>query len=127
MVLRRAGPAISQLFEFDRLVFSVFVDRRSPDLVRSLVFGAAKTELGSKAQVEIARVLQDVDERLGIELRSSALGRRCGSRSEETHMLAEKFILVLETLISRTNPDGGPRVESTSQQVPIKLPRKSGK
>src|ERR1700685_3852436 len=50
------------------------------------------------------------------------LGRRCGSRSEETHMLAEKFFLVLETLISRTNPDGGPRVESTSQQVPIKLP-----
>jgi hypothetical protein len=42
-------------------------------------------------------------------------------------MLAEKFFLVLETLISRTNPGGSPRVESTSQQVPIKLPRKSGK
>src|SRR5216683_3722514 len=73
MALRRACSLISQLFEFDRLVFSVFVDRRSPDLVRSLVFGAAKTELGSKTQVEIARVLQDVDELLGIELRSSAL------------------------------------------------------
>jgi len=36
-------------------------------------------------------------------------------------MLAEKFFLVLETLLSRTNPDGGPRVESTSRQVPIKL------
>jgi hypothetical protein len=70
MVLRRACSAISQLFELDRLVFSVFVDRRSPDLVRSLVFRAAKTELGSKTQVEIARVLQDVDELLGIELRS---------------------------------------------------------
>jgi hypothetical protein len=46
---------------------------------------------------------------------------------EETHMLAEKFFLVLETLISRTNPDGGPRMESTSRQVPIKLPRNSGK
>jgi hypothetical protein len=65
-----ACSAISQLFELDRLVFSVFVDRRSPDLVRSLVFGAAKTELGSKTQVEIARILQDVDELLGIELRS---------------------------------------------------------
>ncbi len=73
MVLRRARSAISPLFEFDRLVFSVFVDSRSPDLVRSLVFGATKTELGSKTQVEIARVLQDVDELLGIELRSSAL------------------------------------------------------
>ena len=46
-------------------------------------------------------------------------------------MLAEKFFLVLETLLSHTNPDGGPRVESTSRQVPIKLhvqaPRRSGK
>jgi len=42
-------------------------------------------------------------------------------------MLAEKFFLVLETLISRTNPDGGPRVESTSRQIPIKLPRQSGR
>ena len=42
-------------------------------------------------------------------------------------MLAEKFFLVLEALISRTNPDGCPRVESTSGHVPIKLPRKSGK
>ena len=36
-------------------------------------------------------------------------------------MLAEKFFLVLETLLSHTNADGGPRVESTSRQVPIKL------
>jgi len=36
-------------------------------------------------------------------------------------MLAEKFFLVLETLLSRTDPDGSPRVESTSRQVPIKL------
>lgn len=41
-------------------------------------------------------------------------------------MLAEKFFLVLETLLSHTNPDGGPSVESTSLRVPIKLPRKSG-
>ena len=43
-------------------------------------------------------------------------------------MLAEKFFLFLETLISRTTaptatyPDGGPRVISQSQFVPIKLP-----
>ena len=49
------------------------------------------------------------------------LGRRCGNRSKEARMLAEKFFLVLETLLSHTNPDGGPRVESTSRQVPIKL------
>src|SRR5712671_158595 len=42
-------------------------------------------------------------------------------RSKEARMLAEKFFLVLETLLSHTNPDGGPRVESTSRQVPIKL------
>ena len=36
-------------------------------------------------------------------------------------MLAEKFFLVLETLLSHTDPDGGVRVKSTSRQVPIKL------
>ena len=35
------------------------------------MFSAAKTEIGAKAQVEIARVLQHVDELLGIELWSS--------------------------------------------------------
>ena len=43
-------------------------------------------------------------------------------------MLAEKFFLFLETLISRGNaptvtyPDGGPKVISQAQFVPIKLP-----
>jgi hypothetical protein len=43
-------------------------------------------------------------------------------------MLAEKFFLMLETLISRgpkqpaTYPDGAPRVISQSQFVPVKLP-----
>lgn len=43
-------------------------------------------------------------------------------------MLAEKFILLLEALISSTNrshPDGAPRVFSASPHVPVKLP--SGK
>jgi hypothetical protein len=57
----------------------------------------------------------------------SPTGRRCANHSEETQMLAEKFFLVLETLISRTNPHDSPRVESISPQVPIKLPRKSVK
>ena len=36
-------------------------------------------------------------------------------------MLADKFILALETLIrSRTYPDGSPRVASTSPHVPVK-------
>jgi hypothetical protein len=47
--------------------------------------------------------------------------------SEATHMLAEKFILLLETAIRRTHPDGSPRVVSTSRHVPIKLPSDSGK
>jgi hypothetical protein len=36
-------------------------------------------------------------------------------------MLAEKFILLRETLRSHTYPDGGPRVVSTSPHVPMKL------
>jgi hypothetical protein len=47
--------------------------------------------------------------------------------SEATHMLAEKFILLLETVISRTYPDGSPRIVSASRHVPIKLPNESGK
>jgi len=42
-------------------------------------------------------------------------------------MLAEKFILLLETVISRTRPDGSPRIVSTSRHVPIKLPSESEK
>jgi len=42
-------------------------------------------------------------------------------------MLAEKFILVLETLISRTYPDGSPTAVSTSRHLPVKLPSESGK
>jgi hypothetical protein len=41
-------------------------------------------------------------------------------------MLAEKFILLLEALISASNrgshADGAPRVFSTSPHVPVKLP-----
>jgi hypothetical protein len=43
-------------------------------------------------------------------------------------MLAEKFFLMLETLISRINArtatyaDGGPKVISQSPFVPVKLP-----
>jgi hypothetical protein len=43
-------------------------------------------------------------------------------------MLAEKFFLMLETLISRaaaqttTYADGAPKVKSQSQFVPVKLP-----
>ena len=41
-------------------------------------------------------------------------------------MLAEKFILYLESLLkSQSHPDGSPRVVSTSPHVPVKLPRKS--
>jgi hypothetical protein len=39
-------------------------------------------------------------------------------------MLAEKFFLVLESLIrgDRTYPDGSPRVISTSPHVPMTVP-----
>src|SRR6266849_8157508 len=60
-------------FKFDGLVLAAFIERRSPDLVRSLVFSAAETELGSKTQIELPGILQDADELLGIELRSATL------------------------------------------------------
>ena len=47
---------------------------------------------------------------------------------EGTPMLAEKFLLLLETFRSHmsdksaTYPDGGPRVVSASRHIPIKLP-----
>jgi hypothetical protein len=37
-------------------------------------------------------------------------------------MLAEKFLLILETLKSRAHTDGSPIVISTSPHVPVKLP-----
>jgi hypothetical protein len=37
-------------------------------------------------------------------------------------MLAEKFFLVLETIISRAYADGSPIVVSASRHVPINLP-----
>jgi len=37
-------------------------------------------------------------------------------------MLAEKFMLLLETLRSHTHSDGSPIVVSTTRHVPIKLP-----
>ena len=41
-------------------------------------------------------------------------------------MLAEKFMLVLESLIrGHSHSDGSPRVVSTSPHVPVKLPRES--
>jgi hypothetical protein len=42
-------------------------------------------------------------------------------------MLAEKFLLLLETIISRTYPDGSPIVVSTSRHVPLRLPTNGGK
>lgn len=41
-------------------------------------------------------------------------------------MLAEKFILYLETLLKSSNyPDGSPRVVSSSPHVPVKLPSRN--
>ena len=37
-------------------------------------------------------------------------------------MLAEKFILLLETIKSHSYPGGSPRVISTSRHIPVKLP-----
>jgi hypothetical protein len=52
--------------------------------------------------------------------------RSVGNRGV-TPMLAEKFILLIEALRSRSHPDGSPIVVSTSRHVPIKLPAGTGK
>jgi hypothetical protein len=39
-------------------------------------------------------------------------------------MLAEKFLLLLETLKSQNHSDGAPRVVSTSPHVPVALPQR---
>ena len=36
-------------------------------------------------------------------------------------MLAEKFFLLLETVLSHIESDGAPRIKSNSNHVPIKL------
>jgi hypothetical protein len=45
-------------------------------------------------------------------------------------MLAEKFLLMLETLLKAQEPtyaDGSQRVISTSPHIPVQLPARSGK
>jgi hypothetical protein len=44
------------------------------------------------------------------------------NESEDTQMLAEKFLLLLETLRSHPQSDGSPRVVSISPHVPVQLP-----
>jgi hypothetical protein len=45
--------------------------------------------------------------------------------AEDTPVLAEKFFLLLETLKSRSYPDGSQRVTSASRHVPMELPARS--
>ena len=55
-------------------------------------------------------------------------GRNCSAPkqiNEATPMLAEKFILLMETLKSHASPAGAPWVVSTSPHVPVKLPAAS--
>jgi hypothetical protein len=47
----------------------------------------------------------------------------------DTAILAEKFFLMLESLIKtqgQTHSDGSPRIVSTSPHVPVRLPALSG-
>jgi hypothetical protein len=57
----------------------------------------------------------------------AAVKQRCIAiaQQEATHMLSEKFILVLEALLKsndRVYPDGAPKVVSNSPHVPVRLP-----
>src|SRR5436853_5276439 len=61
------------LFKLESLVAPAIVDRGSPYLVRRLVFGAAETEGRAKPEIEVARILENVDQLFGIELRTGPL------------------------------------------------------
>ena len=65
-------PAPRRSFEFDRLVFSAFVERRSPDLVRGLVLATAEAHRRAETEIEAAGVLEDVDQPLAVDLRPAA-------------------------------------------------------
>src|SRR5258708_27757231 len=54
--------AAKRSFKFDRLVFSGFVELRSPDLVRSLVLAAADTERYATTKIANSRLLHNLDQ-----------------------------------------------------------------
>jgi hypothetical protein len=58
---------------------------------------------------------------------AKSIGNGVGQDLRATPMLAEKFILLIETLRSRSHPDGSTIVVSTSRHVPIELPATTGK
>jgi len=60
----------SVLLELEGLVLALVVDGRAPDLVRGLVLGAAVAEGSPETQVEIARVLERIDQLFSVELRA---------------------------------------------------------
>jgi hypothetical protein len=66
-----------------------------------------------------------------IEFNNRGPRRTRSNRSGVTPMLAEKYILLLETLRkglpdrSQTHTDGGPRVISNSPHIPVRLPAES--
>jgi hypothetical protein len=89
--------------------------------------------VGIHHQPDLRSVLQQISGGRGAASAPVDLAARAARSRAETYpakpnpdkaapMLAEKLLLLLETLKSRTYPDGSPRVVSTSPHVPIKLP-----
>jgi hypothetical protein len=66
------------------------------------------------------RTMTDRGFSLRVKQRCTAIGQQ-----EATHMLSEKFVLVLEALLKsndRVYPDGVPKIVSKSPHVPVRLP-----
>jgi hypothetical protein len=92
---------------------------RSP---AQLVFSAAAARKSTEADQECVPDRSCFDCDLAhTEWERSELNKGSNSHHEATPMLAEKFILLLETLKSHAYADGSPRVVSTSPHVPMKL------
>ena len=86
--------------------------------------GEDATKQFTHAKKPFSRLLEDGPKPwFGIMARS-----KC--REWGTAMLAEKFFLMLESLIKtqgQTHSDGSPRIVSTSPHVPVQLPTRSGR
>jgi hypothetical protein len=97
----------------DEIIF--VIPRNQPDII-----SAGNSELDHIGNHQLDLSFAPLGSRLpecgGID------GQATGNGWRSIHMLAEKFILLLEALRSRTHPDGSPIVVSTSRHVPIKLP-----
>src|SRR5262245_37988593 len=78
-------------FKLKRPIPPVFVNRRSPDLVRRLVFDAAEIERSAETQIEIVRILENVDQAFSIELRARSF--ECVDQDVSGNIPLQRYVI----------------------------------